>query len=294
MTKKILTFLIIYSFIFIPVVADTITAVANQAIAPTADDTITAEDSAVAGAGVGIYVSDVTGVTINNAFDISVTSTGTVNPYGIGSVYSSATTTIDSLINSGNITSTTSGSVAGDGNSYGVFNSRGTITVFNNSGAILGTSSGYGTARGVNNTSGTITTFTNSGTITGTGTITATGPAGTNRTHPHLLTAPEIPIHSHTTPGSTGTDGSHNHSYSSHATAPDVSGFSAPSGRDRTNPATDPLQTNGIAAHNHPVSIASQGGNGAHSHSWTFVSAPLSTSLDLRVKYLDLLVCSLN
>ena len=170
MTKKILTFLIIYSFTFTPVVAETITATANQAIVPTADDTITAEDSAVAGAGVGIYVSDVTGVTINNAFDISVTSTGTVNPYGIGSVYSSATTTIDSLINSGNITSTTSGSTAGDGNSYGIFNSRGTITVFNNSGAILGTSSGYGTARGVNNTSGTITTFTNSGTITGTGT----------------------------------------------------------------------------------------------------------------------------
>ena len=181
MTKKILTFLIIYSFIFTPVVADTITATANQAIVPTADDTITAEDSAVAGAGVGIYVSDVTGVTINNAFDISVTSTGTVNPYGIGSVYSSATTTIDSLINSGNITSTTSGSVAGDGNSYGVYNNRGTITVFNNSGAILGTSSGYGTARGVNNTSGTITTFTNSGTIIGTGTATSglTGAYGT-------------------------------------------------------------------------------------------------------------------
>ena len=181
MTKKILTFLIIYSFTFTPVVADTITATANQAIVPTADDTITAEDSAVAGAGVGIYVSDVTGVTINNAFDISVTSTGTVNPYGIGSVYSSATTTIDSLINSGNITSTTSGSAAGDGNSYGVFNSRGTITVFNNSGAILGTSSGYGTARGVNNTSGTITTFTNSGTIIGTGTANSglTGAYGT-------------------------------------------------------------------------------------------------------------------
>ena len=181
MTKKILTFLIIYSFVFTPVFADTITAVANQAIAPTADDTITAEDSAVAGAGVGIYVSDVTGVTINNAFDISVTSTGTVNPYGIGSVYSSATTTIDSLINSGNITSTTSGTVAGDGNSYGVYNNRGTITVFNNSGAILGTSSGYGTARGVNNTSGTITTFTNSGTIIGTGTANSglTGAYGT-------------------------------------------------------------------------------------------------------------------
>ena len=181
MTKKILTFLIIYSFIFTPVVAETITAAANQEIVPTADDTITAEDSAVAGAGVGIYVSDVTGVTINNAFDISVTSTGTVSPYGIGSVYGSATTTIDSLINSGNITSTTSGTTAGDGNSYGVFNSRGTITVFNNSGAILGTSSGYGTARGVNNTSGTITTFTNSGTIIGTGTANSglTGAYGT-------------------------------------------------------------------------------------------------------------------
>jgi hypothetical protein len=181
MTKKILTFLIIYSFTFTPVVAETITATANQAIVPTADDTITAEDSAVAGAGVGIYVSDVTGVTINSAFDIDVTSTGTVNPYGIGSVYSSATTTIDSLINSGNITSTTSGTVAGDGNSYGVYNNRGTITVFNNSGAILGTSSGYGTARGVNNTSGTITTFTNSGTIIGTGTANSglTGAYGT-------------------------------------------------------------------------------------------------------------------
>ena len=181
MTKKILTFLIIYSFTFTPVVADTITATANQAIVHTADDTITAEDSAVAGAGVGIYVSDVTGVTINNAFDISVTSTGTVNPYGIGSVYTGTATTIDSLINSGNITSTTSGSTAGDGNSYGIFNSRGTITVFNNSGAILGTSSGYGTARGVNNTSGTITTFTNSGTIIGTGTATSglTGAYGT-------------------------------------------------------------------------------------------------------------------
>jgi len=131
-------------------------------------------------------------------------------------------------------------------------------------------------------------------TITGTGTITATGPAGPNRTHPHLLTAPQIPIHSHSTPGSTSPAGSHNHSYSSHATTPNLSGFQGPSGRDRTNPATPLLETNGIAQHNHPVSIAAQGGNGAHSHSWTFGSAPLSTSLDLRVLYCDLLVCSLN
>ena len=185
MTKKILTFLIIYGFIYSHAIAEPIIAEADTTYTTSADNTITVEDiatdPAVPSEGVGIYVSDIAGVSITNSYDISVTSTGTVNPYGIGSVYTGTATTIDSLINSGNITSTTSGSTAGDGNSYGIFNSRGTITVFNNSGAILGTSSGYGTARGVNNTSGTITTFTNSGTITGTGTANSglTGAYGT-------------------------------------------------------------------------------------------------------------------
>ena len=177
---------------------------------------------------------------------------------------------------------------------YGIFPQT-TMTIFFESSAPVGwaksTAHDNKALRVVSGTGGGIfgsTPFTTvfasqpiSGPITVTGTV-----------NDEALSVSEIASHSH--PASTGPAGSHSHSYSSHATAPDLSGFSAPSGRDRTNPATVPLDTNDIAEHNHPVSIASQGGNGAHSHSWTFVSAPLSTSLDLRVLYCDLLVCSLN
>ena len=138
----------------------------------TADDVDPQEDGSFL--GVGIYSDGKTGLIINNSSNISITSTGTVNPYGIGILSSTSASSVTSITNSGIITSTTTGTAIGDGNSYGIFNNGengsiiGTIT---NSGTIEGVSTGFGTARGINNTSGTITNIINSGNIKATATV---------------------------------------------------------------------------------------------------------------------------
>jgi hypothetical protein len=124
--------------------------------------------------GVGIYSDGKTGLIINNSSNISITSTGTVNPYGIGILSSITASSVTSITNSGIITSTTTGAATGDGNSYGITNNgqiESTIGTINNSGTIEGVSTGYGTARGINNTSGTITSIINSGNIKATATV---------------------------------------------------------------------------------------------------------------------------
>ena len=72
--------------------------------------------------GVGIYNDGFTGLIINNSSNISITSTGRVNPYGIGILSSTFTSSVTSITNSGIITSTTTGAAALDGNSYGITN----------------------------------------------------------------------------------------------------------------------------------------------------------------------------
>ena len=66
MTKKILTFLIIYGFIYSHAIAEPIIAEADTTYTTSADNTITVEDiatdPAVPSEGVGIYVSDIAGV----------------------------------------------------------------------------------------------------------------------------------------------------------------------------------------------------------------------------------------
>jgi hypothetical protein len=124
--------------------------------------------------GVGIYSDGKSSSIINIFTNISITSTGTVNPYGIGILSSTTASSVDTINNSGIITSTTTGATAGDGNAYGIFNNGqigSIIGTINNSGTIEGVSTGYGTARGINNTSGTITSIINTGNIKATATV---------------------------------------------------------------------------------------------------------------------------
>ena len=124
--------------------------------------------------GVGIYSDGKSSSIINIFTNISITSTGTVNPYGVGILSSTTASSVDTINNTGIITSTTTGVTAGDGNAYGIFNNGqigSIIGTINNSGTIEGVSTGYGTARGINNTSGTITSIINSGNIKATATV---------------------------------------------------------------------------------------------------------------------------
>ena len=124
--------------------------------------------SPITGAVFGILSDGKTGLIIDNSSSISITGVGTTNPYGIGIFSELLPSSTTSITNSGTITSTTTGTAAGDGNAYGIFNSGqngsiiGTIT---NSGNIEGVSTGSGTARGISNSSGTITSIINTGNI---------------------------------------------------------------------------------------------------------------------------------
>ena len=133
--------------------------------------TSTAEDTDDNDLGRGIYIDGFTGIIIDNSSIFTITGTGTVNPYGIGILSTSAASSVTSITNSGTITVTASGTTSGDGNAYGIFNNGYTgsvISTITNSGTIAGVSTGVGTARGINNTSGTITSIINTGNITAT------------------------------------------------------------------------------------------------------------------------------
>lgn len=80
----------------------------------------------------------------------------------------------------------------------------------------------------------------------------------------HTLTTSELPIHAHSNNGSIGL-------------SPTGSGdVGSGPGWTRTFPST-----------------ANQGGGGSHTHPFS-ASATLSTSLDLRVQYIDVIICSFN
>ena len=167
--KQLSFFLIIFFFFTRASFAQVTVSANNQTVTVTSPITVTADDeNPPLILGVGIYNDGFTGLIINNSSNISITSTGTVNPYGIGILSSTSASSATSITNSGIITSTTTGAAVGDGNSYGITNNGATgatIGTITNSGTIEGVSTGSGTARGINNTSGTITSIINTGNI---------------------------------------------------------------------------------------------------------------------------------
>jgi len=180
---------------------------------------------------------------------------------------------------------------------YGIFPQT-TMTVFFESSAPVGwaksTAHNDKALRVVSGTgggSGGSTAFTTvfasqpiSGTITVTGTV-----------NNEALSVSEIPSHSH--PASTGPAGSHQHNYIG------VQGASpngqTPGGGPRTINSSPPFDSQSTGPspaawnnHNHGVPIGSTGSSPAvHNHPWSG-SAPLSTSLDFEVAYIDVIFCS--
>ena len=179
---------------------------------------------------------------------------------------------------------------------YGIFPQT-TMTVFFESSAPVGwaksTAHNNKALRVVSGTgggSGGSTAFTTvfasqpiSDTITVTGTV-----------NDEPLSVTEIPSHSH--PASTGSSGSHQHSYIGvEASSPNGQ---TPGGGPRpinSSPPFDSQSTgpspSGWNTHVHPVPIVSTGVGAGHNHPWSG-SAPLSTSLDFEVAYIDVIFCS--
>lgn len=116
-------------------------------------------------------------------------------------------------------------------------------------------------------------------------TLTVAGTVG-NRT----LTTPQIPSHNHpgSSTGSLSATANHTHAYRRSILSPAPNGGSANQATHGSG-TTDPSGT-----HDHPLTInnSTVGGN-AHNHSWTG-SGPLSASVDTRVKYLDVIICTFN
>jgi hypothetical protein len=107
------------------------------------------------------------------------------------------------------------------------------------------------------------------------------------------LTMAQIPSHTH--PDSITAGGAHAHPYVT------VVGAS-PNGAIRdggartinSSPPTSQVNTGDGGNHAHPLTVGATGGSPApHGHPWSG-TAPLSTSLDFRVQYIDTIFCSFN
>lgn len=83
----------------------------------------------------------------------------------------------------------------------------------------------------------------------------------TGTVSPHTLITPELPSHTHGNGGSIGL-------------SPGGGDVQAAAGWTRNSPGTD-----------------AAGSNGAHTHGWTG-TATFSTSIDLRVQYIDVIICN--
>jgi hypothetical protein len=127
-------------------------------------------------------------------------------------------------------------------------------------------------------------------TVSGSASITATSPNGNNTTSSTTLTAAQIPRHAH--PASTGPAGAHVHSYQRTNVTPNLNRFQGV--ENRPSGGNDIVSTSPENPHGHGVTISPQGGGGAHFHGWSFQSAPISTTIDLRVQYCNTIICSLN
>jgi len=121
-------------------------------------------------------------------------------------------------------------------------------------------------------------------------TITVTGTVNNE-----ALSVLEIASHSH--PASTGPAGSHQHNYIGvEGASPNTQ---TPGGGPRTINSSPPFDSQSTGPspaawnnHNHGVPIGSTGSSPAvHNHPWSG-SAPLSTSLDFEVAYIDVIFCS--
>lgn len=115
-----------------------------------------------------------------------------------------------------------------------------------------------GTGGGFGGTSPFTTVFPNSNRVVSSPNVPMTG--GTGNT---TLTTPQLPSHSHPNGGAIGL---------------------SPGGGD--------VQSGGGWSRNSP-GTGSNGGDGAHSHPWSG-TAQFSISLDLRVAYVDVILCSFN
>ena len=83
----------------------------------------------------------------------------------------------------------------------------------------------------------------------------------------HTLSTPELPVHSHDNGGSIGL-------------SPGAGDVSSGPGWTRISPNTGGIAPGGV-------------GGGSHSHPFS-ASSSFSTSLDLRVQYIDVIICSFN
>ncbi len=144
-----------------------------------------------------------------------------------------------------------------------------------------------GSGGGSGGTTAFTTAFPNSlKTLSGSASITATNSGQTGN---HTLTSAQIPIHAH--PASTGSDGAHVHQYQRTDTQPNLNRFQGTLSRPAGNVGDVTLAEN---LHGHGITVSAEGGNGAHLHPWTFQSAPISTTIDLRVQYCDTISCSFD
>jgi hypothetical protein len=116
-------------------------------------------------------------------------------------------------------------------------------------------------------------------------TLTVAGTVG-----PHTLTTPEIRSHNHpgSSTGSLSATADHTHAYRRSILS------SAPNGGSANQATHGSGTTDPSGTHDHPLTInnSTVGGN-AHNHSCTG-SGPLSASVDTRVKYLDVIICTFN
>ena len=144
-----------------------------------------------------------------------------------------------------------------------------------------------GTGGGTGGTIAFTTAFPNSlKALSGSASIVATNAGQTGN---HTLTSAQIPIHAHS--ASTGIDGAHVHQYQRTDTQPNLNRFQGTLSRPAGNVGA---VTSAENLHVHSITVSAQGGGGAHLHPWTFQSAPISTTIDLRVQYCDTISCSFD
>lgn len=118
-------------------------------------------------------------------------------------------------------------------------------------------------------------------------TVTVTGTA--NATD---LTMAQIPSHSH--PVTVNADGFHSHQYTTVIGASPNGAIIGGARTINSSPPKSQVNTTDAGDHAHPVTVGATGASPApHSHPWSG-TAPLSTSLDFSVQYIDIIFCSFN
>jgi hypothetical protein len=176
---------------------------------------------------------------------------------------------------------------------YGIM-AQGTVSVFYEANAPVG----WAKSTTQNNKALRVVTGTTGGTAGGTLAFTSAFPSSlkafnvtvtvTDTLGGTTLSPTQMPSHTH--PGSSiGPQGvNHNHSYTRTVLSPAPSGGTS----NRAFHSTVATTPNGAHTHGFAVNQSSPGG-GSHTHSWAG-SGPASDSVDTRVKYIDVIICSLT